>query len=311
MLRLRTHVLRCLLCFFFCCCFWSLTVTLGHISQQFSLRMKRVSGRVTSCEWKRGRVSSADLVVSAWSSCLSVSRWLTNLFFHWDWRQQRGCTDLNVWGPPMLAYTHSCLDQSHTSSDLTQSDDVVPIYTGYNAWKYFSVLLSLIFPLFSPPSFRSKIKKKRLSAQQRRLSETVLAHTKVTWYTAEMAGLLEYMNRKPHNKNCKQKAFTPWPNPETFATATVQLNTNFVAELKTKLDFTGKPKLMQRWGWIDAPVGQDNACFQVATFGTNSGVFTLYSTGNGERQTHAWFVFLPMLQIRLCETFNRTNHEIR
>lgn len=37
-----------------------------------------------------------------------------------------------------------------------------------------------------------------------------------------------------------------WPNPETFAMATAQLNTNYVTEVKTKPEFAGNR------GWLDS-----------------------------------------------------------
>lgn len=48
-----------------------------------------------------------------------------------------------------------------------------------------------------------------------------------------------------------------WPNPETFAMATVQLNTNCIAELKTKSEFT------ESRGWLSCRVNLTAATFQL------------------------------------------------
>lgn len=64
-----------------------------------------------------------------------------------------------------------------------------------------------------------------------------------------------------------------WPNPETFAMATAQLNTNYVAKLKTKPEFAGNR------GWLSCGVDPTAVMLQLDRRSLFSGHDLWYQPG--------------------------------
>lgn len=109
-------------------------------------------------------------------------------------------------------------------------------------------------------------------------------------------------------KTVNKKADILWPNPETIATATAQLNTNYVTELKTKPEFAGNR------GWLSCRVKPTSVMLQSDRRGLFSSRDLLHRSGrlyvDGEigecSKTHTC-VLLLMLPIWGCFISKQTS----
>lgn len=130
---------------------------LGHISLRLRSGWRSQSGRAASCKHTWGKAptcgtgSSSDLVQ------LSLRVPLTEkTFLYPGLTATTGLSWPQHMGPHMLPFTHSCLDEAHTPSDLTQND-APPTHDTFIMFKntFFSFSCDNLRHCFSYFSFHS------------------------------------------------------------------------------------------------------------------------------------------------------------